>query len=171
MDFPAVILRVLHIVAGTFWVGAVLVTVLFLFKVVGDLGPAGGQVMGALLKRRYFDAIPAAALVTLLSGIDLLRRVSGGYDGAWMGSPRGIVLSIGAIGAILGFGLGVLVGRPSTLKAIALMGRAMPLPDGQEKAALVAQAGQLRARGMGALRVTAHLLVIATACMAAARYV
>ena len=171
MDSPMVILRVLHIVGGVFWVGSVLVTVLFLFKVVGDMGPSGGQFMAALVKRHYLDAVPVSALIAVLSGVELLRRSSGGFDAAWMGSATGITISIGALAAILGLVLGLFVGRSSTLKAVALMGRAMQLPDGQEKATLVGQAAPLRARGMSALRVTAVLLVIATVCMSAARYV
>ncbi|MEO7965147.1 MAG: hypothetical protein ABIT38_14675 [Gemmatimonadaceae bacterium] len=166
-----VILRILHIVGGVFWVGAVLVSVLFLFKVVTDLGPLGGQMMGAFIKHRFFDAIPAAALVTILTGLDLFRRVSAGFDSAWMGSGRGITLSIGALAGLIAFVVGIFIGRPASMKAFALMERAGPMPDGPEKAALIAEAAPLRARGMGALRLAAALLVVATIGMAAAQYV
>lgn len=171
MDTTTVILRILHIVGGTLWVGSVLVTVLFLFKVIADLGPAGGQVMGALVRRRYLDVIPAAALVSVLSGIDLMRRASAGFDPAWMGSGPGITYSIGALAALVALTLGVMVGRRSTLKAVALGPKVMAMPEGAEKAAGMAQLAALRSRGQGALKVVAVLLVIASLCMAAARYV
>lgn len=170
MDTPLLILRVLHLLAGTFWVGAVLVTVLFLFKAFGDAGPAGGQVMGALIRRRYLDVVPAAALVTVLSGIDLLRRASSGFAPEWFGSRAGIAYSVGAVAALIGLALGLAIGRPSTLKAAALGRDAAALPDGPEKGARMAEVATLRARGQGALKVTAVFLTIALLCMAVARY-
>ena len=170
MDGVTVVLRLLHVLGGVMWVGAVLVTVLFIFKVTADMGPSGAQVMNGLVKHRFLDVIPAAALVTVLSGIDLLRRVSSGFDPAWMGSRMGITLSIGALAAILGLVVGVGVARPTTLKTLALGREIAGLPDGPDKASRMAALGALRARGQGALRVAAVLLVIATAAMAIARY-
>jgi hypothetical protein len=171
MDHVTILLRVLHIMGGILWVGSVLVTVLFLFKVIADLGPAGGQVMGALVRHRYLDVIPAAALVTVLSGIDLLRRASAGFDAAWMGSGVGITYSIGALTGLLALVVGLMIGRPATLKAVGLGPQVMAMPDGPDKAARVAELAALRARGQGALKVVAVLLVVATLCMATARYV
>jgi hypothetical protein len=170
MDSSIIILRILHIVCGTFWVGAVFMTVLFLIKALADVGPVGGQVMGALIKRRYFDILPAIALVTVLSGIDLLRRVSGGFRSEYMGSRAGIVLSVGALAGLIALGIGVLVSRPATLGAAALMGRAASMPDGPEKGALMAQVAAKRARGMTSLYVVAVLLFVAVTTMAVARY-
>ena len=170
MNGSMIILRILHIVGGAFWVGAVFMTVLFLIKALADVGPAGGQVMGALIKRRYFEVLPAIALVTVLSGIELLRRVSGGFRSEYMGSRAGIVLSIGALAGLLGLAIGALVSRPATLGAAALMGRAASMPDGPEKGALMAQVAAKRARGVTSMYVIAVLLFVAVTCMAAARY-
>lgn len=170
MDTPLVILRALHILAGVYWAGAVFVVVTFLMKAVADAGPAGGQVMGALIKRRFLDAIPAAALVTVLSGLDLYRRASGSYSAEWMRSPTGMGLSVGAVTGILALVIGGVVGRPSTLKAAALMAHAATMADGMEKAALITRAGQLRARGTAAIQGAAVLILISVLCMAVSRY-
>lgn len=170
MNGSIILLRIIHVVCGTFWVGAVFMTVLFLIKALADVGPAGGQVMGALIKRRYFDILPAIALVTVLSGIDLLRRVSGGFGSEYMGSRTGIVLSVGAVAGFLALAIGVLISRPATLGAAGLMGKAASMPDGPEKGALMAQVAARRARGMMSLYVVAVLLFVAVTCMAAARY-
>ena len=170
MDGVILLLRLVHVMAGVIWVGAVLVTVLFIFKVVADMGPAGGQVMGGLVKHRYLDAIPAVALLTVLSGIDLFRRASGGFDATWLRSSLGMTYSIGAVAALLALAIGVGVARPTTLKTLAMGREAAALPDGPEKAARMAEVGVLRARGQGALRMAAGLLVLSTACMAVARY-
>jgi uncharacterized membrane protein len=170
MDVPLLLLRLVHVIAGVVWVGAVLVTVLFIFKVVADMGPAGAQVMGGLVKHRYLDVIPAAALLTVLSGIDLFRRASGNFDPAWMGSSKGIAFSVGGAAALVGLVIGVGIARPTTLKTLALGREAAAMPDGPAKVARMAEVGALRARGQGALRIAAALLVVSTACMAVARY-
>ncbi len=170
MDTPLVILRVIHILAGVYWAGAVFLTVTFLMKAMADAGPAGGQVMGALIKRRFFDTLPAVALVTVLSGIELFRKASSGFSAAWLGSPTGVGLSIGAVAGILALAMGGLVGRPATLQAVALMGQAMSVSDEKEKGALIAQAGQLRERGAGAIRMAAYLLLVSVLAMAVSRY-
>lgn len=170
MNGTLIILRIIHIVCGAFWVGAVFATVLFIAKAVMDVGPTGGQVMQALIKRRYFDVLPIIALLTVLSGIDLLRRVSGGFRPEYMGSRTGIVLSVGALTGVLALLIGGVVSRSSTLGAAALMAKAGPMPDGPEKGALIARAAAKRARGMLSLQVIAVLLLVAIVCMAAARY-
>ncbi len=170
MNGSILLLRVIHIVCGTFWVGAVFMTVLFLMKAIADVGPTGGQVMGALVKRRYFDFLPVMALLTVLSGIDLLRRVSGGFTSEYMGSRAGIVLSVGALAGLLALAIGVFVSRPSTMGAIALMGKAMAMADGPEKAALMGQVAARRARGAMSLKIVAVLLLVSVICMAAGRY-
>ena len=171
MDGVMLWLRLVHVLGGIFWVGAVLVTVFFLLKVVAEMGPAGGQVMSGLLKHRYFDALPAAALLTVVTGVDLLRRVSAGFDPAYMGSRIGITFSIGGLAGILAFAVGVGIGRPLTLKALALGKEMAAMPDGPDKAARMAQLGAMRARSQMVLRVAAFFLVIAAVCMAIARYV
>jgi uncharacterized membrane protein len=170
MDTPFVILRVIHILAGVFWAGAVFLTVTFLMKAMADAGPAGGQVMEALIKRRFFDALPAVALVTVLSGIELFRKASSGFSAAWLGSPTGVGFSIGAVAGILALAMAGLVGRSATLQAVKLMGQAMSVSDEKEKGPLIAQAGQLRERGAGAIRMAAYLLLVSVLAMAVSRY-
>jgi uncharacterized membrane protein len=164
------VLRALHVLAGVLWAGALFVTVLFLVKAVADAGPAGGQVMGALAKRRYFDFVPAVAILSVLSGIELMRRVSTNFDGAWMGSPQGVALSIGGLAALLALAVGLAIGRPNTLAAIRSMAAAAQMTDGAEKAALAAKAASARSRGLAALKAAAVLVLVSLVTMAVARY-
>jgi len=46
------ILRVIHILLGVFWAGAVFMVALFVQPAIAASGPEGGKVMGALVKRR-----------------------------------------------------------------------------------------------------------------------
>lgn len=170
MDTPLVILRAIHILAGVYWAGAVFLTVTYLMRAIADAGPAGGQVMGAMVRRRYLDTLPAVALVTVLSGIELFRRVSAGFSSAWLSSPTGVGLSVGAVAGILALAIGGLVGRTSMLKAGVLMGQAMATPDGPEKAALMAEVQAVRERGANAIRTAAALILVSVLSMAVSRY-
>lgn len=41
------ILRIVHVLSGTFWVGSMLFTMIFLFPSLQEAGPAAGSVMAA----------------------------------------------------------------------------------------------------------------------------
>ena len=170
MDWALVILRFLHVVLGAYWAGVVIFTALYLEPSVRAAGPAGGQVMGQLVARGHLTVLPVVAIVAILAGIDLMRRVSGGFDPAWMGSRMGIALSIGATSAIVAFAIGVLVMRTTTLKVMALAQAAMQTPEGPARDAQLAALAPLRRRATLSLRVVAVLLGITVTAMAVARY-
>jgi len=170
MDWALVILRFLHVVLGAYWAGVILFTALYLEPSVRAAGPAGGQVMGQLVARGHLTVLPVVALVTILSGVDLLRRTSGGFDPAFMASRMGIALSSGALAAIVAFVIGVFVMRPTTLKVMALAQAAMQAPEGAARDAQLAAIAPLRRRTTLTVRVVAVLLAVAVTTMAVARY-
>jgi len=170
MDTQILVLRILHIATGVYWAGAVFFAATFLIGAVVDAGPAGGQVMAALVRRRYFEILPGAAAVTILSGLLLYYRISGHFDPVWMGSRMGITLGIGAVAAVVALLIGIFVARPATLAAGPMMAQAMGMADGPEKAAKIATVNVLRMRGMRATRAVAWVLVVTVLCMATARY-
>lgn len=170
MDFTMVILRFLHVVLGAYWAGVILFTALYLEPSVRAAGPAGGQVMGQLVARGHMTVMPIIALITILAGVDLMRRVSGGFNPVWMGSRPGIAISIGATAAILAFVIGVIVMRPATLKVMTLSQAAMQTPEGPARDAQLAALAPLRRRVTLTMRVVAALLAVAITAMAVARY-
>jgi hypothetical protein len=170
MDGALVILRFLHVVLGAYWAGVIMFTALYLEPSVRAAGPAGGQVMGQLVARGHLTMLPVVALVTILSGVDLLRRVSGGFDPAFMASRMGIALSIGALAAIVAFIIGVSIMRPTALKVMALSQAAMQAPEGAARDAQLAAIAPLRRRATVTLRVVAVLLAVTVTTMAVARY-
>ncbi|HEX9729259.1 MAG TPA: hypothetical protein VGA37_12205 [Gemmatimonadales bacterium] len=163
MDPLLVSLRLVHVVLGVFWAGTLIFTALFLAPAIRDTGPDGAKVMGALLRRRFFDIMPAVALLTLLSGVWLYWRVSGGFNPDYVRSASGATLGVGGVAAIIAFGIGVGVMRPAMLRAAALM----QAPDRERQQDTIQR---LRQRGTTGGRVVAALLVLAAAAMAVARY-
>ena len=89
-------LRILHVVIGVFWVGAVLFIGFFLTASVRAAGPAGGAVMQQLMVVR---AVPrwlmASAILTIVSGLGLYWHNSGGFQSAWLGSGAGAGVRVG----------------------------------------------------------------------------
>lgn len=170
MDTYMVVLRIVHILAGAFWVGAALTTILFLQSTAREIGPAAGPFMAHLGgKKRMADVVLAAAGLTVLAGLLMYWRVSGGLDGDWIASAPGISLTIGALCAIAAFALGLTIVRPTIMATLALgreiaTGGGPPTPDQQAQLRAYAQ----RSKTVG--QAIVPLLVIAVIAMASARY-
>ncbi|HEX5936670.1 MAG TPA: hypothetical protein VFZ75_03105 [Actinomycetota bacterium] len=170
MDTYMVVLRILHIVAGVFWVGAVLFLTLFVAPTGREVGPAAGPFVAHLVgKKRATEAILSAAGLTILAGALMYWRVSDGLDADWIATAPGVSLTVGALCGIAAFVVGVTVVRPTTYGMLAVgrevaEGGGPPTPEQQARL----QALQARARTTG--RIIVPLLVVAVAAMAAARY-
>jgi uncharacterized membrane protein len=165
------ILRLLHIGAGVFWVGSILFLARFLMPSVMALGPAAGPVMDQLNRvRRLPQALLGAGFVTVLSGFGLYWIDSLGFRGPWMESPTGRVFGAGAGFALIGLIIGFAVNRPAAQRLGALAA-AIQAGDGPPTAEQMATMRALQARLANATRLLAVLLALATAAMALARYV
>jgi uncharacterized membrane protein len=170
MDWYMVVLRILHIGAGIFWVGAAFLTILFLQPTAREIGPAAGPFMAHLAgKKRLIDWVLRAAGLTILAGALMYWRVSGGLDPDWLASATGISLTVGAACGIAAFILGLSVVRPTILSTLAVgreiaAGGGPPTPEQQEQL----QALSKRSKDVG--MVIVPLLVVAVAGMASARY-
>ena len=164
------ILRVIHIICGVYWAGAILFVATYLEPSVRAAGPDGAKVMQAMMQRRFLDVMPAVALFTILTGIELYRRVSGGFDPAWIGSGYGTSITVGAVAALVAFTIGVSVMRPAAKRMGPMVQQAMQLPEGTERASRMAEVQRLRRRSAVAGRWVAALLAVAVIGMGAARY-
>jgi hypothetical protein len=171
VDLMLVALRLVHIVCGVFWAGALIFMATFFFPSVNDAGPDGGKVVAALQRRGFLNTMPAIAVLTVLSGLAMFWRLSGGFQNAWMKSPTGTTLSIGALAAIVALVIGLAILRPRALRVSALMQELATAPAGPDRDAKMSTVQALRASTVAAGRWIAVLLVIATACMAVARYI
>ena len=166
-----ILLRSLHVVLGAIWVGIAVFVAFFLMPALKEVGPDANKVMAALQKRGMVTFVPVIAILTLLSGIGLLWKVSSGFSADYMGSHMGIALSTGALAAIIGWAIGMTIVAPSMYKA-ATMSQALPtMTNEAERNAHVATIMQLRARGAAGGRWTAIPLLVAILFMAVARYV
>jgi len=171
MDWFMIVLRLLHIVLGAFWVGSLIFISFYLMPSVQELGPDGGKVVQALTRRGIFSVLPVVAILTILAGLGLFWKVSHGHEKEWMASGTGMTLSLGAVAAIVAAFLGIVIARPAAMRAEALTQAAVQMPEGPARAAQLAEAQRLRARSFGITRLIALLLLATVTCMAVARYV
>jgi uncharacterized membrane protein len=164
------VLRLVHIILGVFWAGTVFFLVLFLAPAMGRVGPDSGKVMVQINKARFFEIMPLAALITILSGTWLMWIDSNGFGAPFFGSHWGVSLTVGGVAALMAFLVGTLIMRPATLRMLALGPRLGAAQSDEERGALGAQMDVLRRRSRTSSVWVAWLLLLAVAAMAGARY-
>ncbi len=170
MDVFMVIFRLIHVVAGVFWAGAMFFSVAYLAPAAAAAGPEGGRFMQRLTTQtRFSAAMGITSGLTILSGLVMYFRVSGGLQLAWIGTGTGLTLTVGGLAALLGAGIGGSV--RATGQRLGMLGRTiesggkLPTPD------QIAQVQALQRRMAQLGQLTALLMLIAVVAMAIARYV
>lgn len=150
------LMRILHLGLGVFWAGTLLFTAFFLFPAMRDAGPDGAKVGAQLVRRNFAVIMPLTAIVTILAGLWLYWRISGGFNPEYMRTPAAMAYGTGGAAAIIALIIGLAVVRPAMLKATELGGT----PEAQA----------LRARAGKANVWVALMLVVTLVAMAIGRY-
>ena len=99
MTAELIVLRLVHVLGGVFWAGSAIFSWLFLAPALAGVGPAAGQVMGALQRRGLFTALPVVALLTIGSGLRLMWIGSGGFGAAYFASGPGLTFALAGAAA------------------------------------------------------------------------
>ncbi len=161
-----IVLRLVHIISGVFWVGAGLVMFFFIGPTLGATAEAGQKFAQHLMTKTRFTAIlTTSAILTVLAGAVLYWRDSDGLSSNWMHTSQGLGFGVGAFFGLIGLVFGAMVG--STNGALARLGsqiQGKPTPD------QMAQIGALRKRLSLVSPINAYSLIIATLLMAISRY-
>lgn len=125
------LLRIVHIVAGAFWFGGVIMMTFFVGPTVREMGEAGPKFVALLVRNRKFTVwMSIAAGLTALAGATLYWIDSAGFTSAWMKGNAGTGFGIGAVFGIIGFTAGILIGR--TTNALVNLGgqiQGKPTPE------------------------------------------
>lgn len=165
-----IVLRFVHVVSGAIWVGMMAFMTLFLMPALNEAGPEGGKLMAALQRRRVPVYLPILAVVTIVSGLWLFQRLSGGQFTALLATPTGLALGLGGLASILGFVIGVFGGRPTMMRYVKVA-ESLATATPEQRPALMAEMQRLRVRGASIQQFVMVLLGLALAAMAVARYV
>lgn len=167
------IVRLVHILAGIFWVGATLTLAAFVLPAARAVGPSGGPVMTQLMGRQRLQFwINMGMALTILAGFALFGIDSKASGGGFGRSPMGIVLSIGALLAIIAAGVHGAMAQPASRKLGAIAQRLEELQrtGTTPPADLAAEAVPLRQKFSRAQAIMSWLLVLSATTMAIARY-
>lgn len=164
------VLRLIHIGAGAFWVGSVVTFFLFVQPAAVAVGPEATKFTYQLMHdRRLPVVILASAATTVLAGIWLLIITSNGLDPDLLFDAPRLGYTVGGVAAILTFGIGGLYVFPRTQVVERTIGRLVaearpPTPEEQQTLARIA----LESRRAGWIVLAG--LIVAVAAMATARY-
>ena len=164
-----IVLRFAHVVSGALWVGMFAFMTFFLMPACAEAGPDGAKVQAALAKRRIAVIMPLIALITLVSGMWLFQRLSGGAAGAFLKTPVGLAFGLGGLAALLAFLVGIGLGRPVMMRSMKLAA-SLPAASPTDRPLMMAEMQRLKDRSAALNRVVMVLLLFALGAMAVARY-
>ena len=158
-------LLLMHVVFAALWAGGAITVGFFVIPSVFEAGPAAGAVMGGVVKRRFPILMTVSGLLVAVSGI---RMYMLRFDAAWVTTPEGIVLSLGALLGIAALFMGLLVQKPTMERMSALAGQiaAAGVPPTSEQSN---ELQALRVRGARTAKVIAWHLLVALVLMASHR--
>ena len=163
MNIDIVVLRLLHIVSGAFWVGAILFTAFILRPRLMSPESGANRRLRQSIDRAVNSSTGIAGLITVAAGIGLALRLRWGHLDTFFNSGWGFAILIGFIAAMCAFVLGAMEAR--TISAV--NGLSEDNPDSVDAAALQSLEGRILVLG----RVHALLVLIAVGSMASARFV
>ena len=171
MDWLVIVLRLLHIGGGIFWVGGAFTFFLFVAPSTQVLAPPNRKAFidEFAVRRRYPTIVLVAATITILAGAVLYWRTSGGFNPVWITSPTGLGFTTGGLAGLGAWLVAALVIGP-TFQRIGQLGEELMAagrpPTAEEGARMAALAGRLQLAG----RTLLVLLAIAVLFMAISRY-
>ncbi|MFQ5946815.1 MAG: hypothetical protein ACE5NC_11305 [Anaerolineae bacterium] len=169
MDLFIISLRMIHILAGIFWVGSALIFRPFFFPVLRRAGSAGDKIMHGFAQTRLSITIDTSAVVTTLTGLVLYWHVSGGLNTNWITSDAGLTLTAGSLAGLVALLLGAVIGGPMLRKRLRLATKVETSP-GPATAEQRAEIDEIHDR-LGAYQpYQIALMVMAIITMVATRY-
>lgn len=165
------VIRSLHVLLAATWVGTVAFLYLFLIRVLDDAGPAAGPVMAGMGRRGISALIASVGGLTVLTGIWLYWRFTGGFDPVASASMGARVFGAGGVAGILALIIGgAIVGR-SAKKMSDLAAAAAGTADSAQRQTLLTQMTATKRRMVTFGRIVLVLQVVALVCMAIGHYV
>ena len=167
-----VVFRVIHVLLAIAWGGTVFLLVFFLQPTAKAIGPAAGPFMRELLgTRRLVDWVLRIAGATIVAGGFLYWRDMQLYGGLgdFLGMAIGLWLTIGAVAALIAFGIGMFATRPTLQRMLALGGQIAQAGEGAPPE-LMQELVAVQAKGRSLAKMNFAFVAIAAFAMSTARY-
>lgn len=164
-----IVLRIIHIFSGVFWLGTVWFFGLFLFPRVHAAGPEGPRMMQRITAAPLPQVMTTAATLLALTGVLMYWRDSAGFQWAWMRTPTGLALGLGGMFGLSAWLEGLSTSRPAA-ERMAKLATQVGAGSGPPDPSVVGEMQRLAARLERGVYRSAYLGVIALIGMAIARY-
>lgn len=164
-----IVLRVLHILGGVFWVGAAWMIAGFLYPTANASAPEGPRFLQRLFQSRLPTLISAAAGLNILTGLLLYWKDSGGLKLEWITTRAGLAFTLGGVAAIVALVIGFAVSKPAADK-LGMLGKEIATGGKPPSPEQAAEMQRLAKRTADAATWVAVLLALALIEMAVARY-
>jgi len=162
-------LRAAHILLAALWLGAAFLLSMFVMPAVRDVGPAGGQLMVTLEKRKLHAFMALTAVLTVLTGIWLYWVFTAGLQTQVMFSPGGLAFGIGGLCGLSAMILGgAIMGRG--MARMTAIGGQMASASEAERASHMQEMAALRGRLSLASKFILLLMIVALLLMAVGHY-
>ena len=162
MNVEIIVLRLLHIIAGVFWVGAVLFIVVVLDPKLRTLGPDVQHKIYKAIGGQISAVLGVSSAVTILAGIALALRLRWGHLDTFFNTGWGYAILVGFIAAVVAAILGGM--SEATSRRLVLLYES---DSGNDTAAF-----QKSDKRLAVLyRLYAIFVLIAVASMASARFI
>jgi len=162
-------LRAAHILLAALWLGAAFLLSMFVMPAVRDVGPAGGQFMITLQRRKLHAFMALTALLTVLTGIWLYWVFTAGLQAQVMFSPGGLAFGIGGLCGLLAMILGGAIMGRGFARMTAISGQ-MASASEAERASHMQEMAALRGRLNLASKFILLLMIVALLLMAVGHY-
>ncbi len=166
-----IVLRIVHILSGSFWAGSAFMLAGYVSPIAQAGGPEGSSFMRHLMGRtRFLTAIAVAAGLTTLTGILLYWPASGNRPSLdWILTGRGLALSIGGVAGVAAtIVAGSVQGRAG--RRLVSLGDRLQGSGGPSSPEQAAEVDQLQTTLARSGILIAILLVISILGMASAQY-
>ena len=162
-------LRAVHILLAALWLGAAFLLSVFVLPAVRDAGPAGGQLMATLQKRKLHAFMGASATLTVLTGLWLYWVFTAGLQQQVMFSAGGLAFGVGGLCGLLAMILGgAIMGRG--FARMTTLGAQMASASEAERASHIQEMAALRGRLGFAGKLILLLMIVALLLMAVGHY-
>ncbi len=165
------VFRVAHILLAAIWIGATVFMSFLLMPVINASGPAGGQIMVSLNRKGLSAFFASLGGLTVLTGIVLFWRFTGGFSPEVSRSSEGMAYTIGGVAGLLAVIIGGSVIGRSAKKAVDLIEKLPTLGDAAQKNALMQEVNTLTQRMSTFGLVVLVLQVAALVAMSIAHYI
>jgi len=166
MNYYLLLLRILHIGGGVFWVGSTLLLAAVITPALKESGGTGQKFIDYLItKKRFGTESAGAGGMAGIAGLLLFWHDTQGFTSAWLTSSAGIGFTIGAVFGLIGFIFGILTDRK--LKAMVELREQLESAPSDE---ISSQLQELENQQTTYLKICAGTLTLSLWIMAVARY-